>query len=155
MKSNLTLVKDATVEGVVRVQMRMSRHLASKKARIGALAMVVLAETLVPATALAANCSTGGAADKLVKFIKQAAQFMIYLGGAAALLMFSVGAVFIIAGGNPQRVNKGMKMIHNAVIGLVILVAGVFIATIIDLFVNSATGGQTNDTCAKKSISSL
>ena len=100
-----------------------------------------------PALALAAGGSgcKSDAATTLVKFVKDAAKFMIGIGGAVALLMLAVGAFMIIVGGTPDRVAKGMKIIKNVVIGLIVLSGGLLVSFIVTSFVEGAAGNKADN----------
>ena len=67
--------------------------------------------------------------------------------------MVAVGALFIIFGHTPQRASMGMKIIKNAVIGLAVLAAGLFLKfIIIDVVIGAAgTNGPspTVQSCLK------
>jgi hypothetical protein len=93
--------------------------------------------------AYAAGCNTGAASD-LVKFIDNAANFMMAIGGAGALLMFAVAAFFIITGHKESQVSKGFKMVKNALIGLAILAAGFFLKEVLLKFIGGATGSNAS-----------
>lgn len=98
--------------------------------------------------AYASGCKSG-AASELVDFIDNAANFMMAIGGAGALLMFAVAAFFIITGHKESQVSKGFKMVKNALIGLAILAAGFFIKEVLLQFISGATGGSSGR-CVKE-----
>jgi hypothetical protein len=111
---------------------------------------VLLTPLFVTAPALAAgNGCTSSAARQLFGFLNAAAQFVIGIAGVGSLLMFAIGAAFIIMGGTPEKVSKGMKIVKNAIIGLGILVAAVFIKTVVLAFVEGATGVK-GSSCIKR-----
>jgi len=104
------------------------------------------------AYAAGAGCSSS-AATALQTFIGDAANFAIGIGAGGALLMVAVGALFIIFGHTPQRASMGMKIIKNAVIGLAVLAAGLFLKFIILDVVIGAAGSNgpssTTTNCLK------
>jgi hypothetical protein len=154
MKTQIAMIREALVEGVVETQLtaqsRAQVVVGWSRARQFATALAIVAFILMlqnaEALAQRAGCDTQ-AADKLVGFIESGAQFMIGIGAAGALLMFAVGAAFIIfAGGKAERASKGMGIIKNCVIGLVILAAGAFIKFIVLTFVDGTGANQSSCT---------
>jgi hypothetical protein len=153
--NSFKIIRQATREGAsdaMALQAKAAVRIASldsraKTALVAALTASVFA--LNAGFALAASACGGNAADTLTKFIGSAATFMMALGGAGALLMFAVGACFIIFGGTQDRVRRGMTMIKNAVIGLVVLAVGAFIKFIVLAFLDGATTGKSDDRCVK------
>jgi hypothetical protein len=99
--------------------------------------------TLFAGYAYAAGCKSGAASD-LVDFIDNAANFMMAIGGAGALLMFAVAAFFIITGHKESQVSKGFKMVKNALIGLAILAAGFFLKEVLLKFISGATSTRSS-----------
>lgn len=149
-RNKMSLISQALGEGVVDLQVKAGAA-GSRVAQLGpraksalVLGIAAMYPALFTAVAWAApkGCNSG-AATKLVGFIDSAAKFMMAIGGAGALLMFAVGAFFIIAGGTGSRVSKGFGMIKNAVIGLVVLAAGFFIKEVVLSFVSGATSSNT------------
>jgi len=104
------------------------------------------------AYAAGSGCSSS-AATSLQTFIGDAANFAIGIGAGGALLMVAVGALFIIFGHTPQRASMGMKIIKNAVIGLAVLAAGLFLKFIVLDVVIGASGsngpGSSTVNCLK------
>lgn len=90
--------------------------------------------TTAPAWAGQGGCASKSAAT-LLKFVNFLAEFLIGVGAATAGLMLAVGALFIIFGGTPQRVNKGMEILKQTIIALAILASGVFIQQVVMGFV--------------------
>ncbi len=68
---------------------------------------------------------TSGLNCNLNDFVRigiNAVQLIFGLAGSLALLFFIYGGImWVISGGNPDRVKKGLDAIKNAVIGLVII----------------------------------
>ncbi|MFA6393583.1 MAG: pilin [Patescibacteria group bacterium] len=66
----------------------------------------------------ATNCSL----NDFVRIGLNAVQLIFGLAGSLALLFFIYGGImWVISGGNPDRVKKGQDALKNAVIGLVII----------------------------------
>lgn len=96
----------------------------------------------VGGTALAA-CSGGGSSlGSLTSFMASAANFAIAFGAAGSVMMLAIGAMFIMFGGTPDRVRRGMTIIKNSVIGLGVLASGMFVKFVIVNFVLGATSGH-------------
>lgn len=149
--NSFKIIRQASREGVsdaIALQGRIAVRLVSLDARLKATLIVALGAALFALNAgfaYAAQCGGSNAADTLTKFIDSAATFMMALGGAGALLMFAVGACFIIFGGGQQsRVSRGMGMIKNAVIGLIVLALGAFIKFVVLEFLSGATKGEAD-----------
>jgi hypothetical protein len=146
MKRALSQINEALLAGVVEVQVASMNRVERFADNGGAKRSGVVVGTLAglaaaaPAAYAAAGCNDR-ASRSLLNFIQSLANFMIGLGAGIALLMLAVGALMIIAGGTPERVSKGMKMIKNVVIGLAVLGAGAFIKFIITTFVSGAQSG--------------
>lgn len=144
------LIVQALGEGVVDVQGKAfaaGSRVAQAKARTKsafALGIVGIYSTLFAAVSFAdgTGCNSD-ATSSLTGFISSAAKFMEAIGAAGALLMFAIGAFFIIAGGTGSRVSKGFGMIKNAVIGVVVLCAGFFVQHVVLSFVNGATSNNS------------
>lgn len=120
--------------------MAKAEQFTDRHGKPAAVGVSTLGATLVVAPyAYAASCNA--ASDNLLKFITNLANFLIAIGAGLALLMLAVGALFIIGGGTPERVSKGMKMIKNVVIGLAVLGAGMFIKTLTTMFIGDAQKG--------------
>ena len=149
-REKFSLIQSALGEGVVDLQVKAGAAGSrvaqldprAKNALVLGIASLYLLVSTNVALAASKGCSSP-ATTKLVGFIDSAAKFMMALGGAGALLMFAVGAFFIIAGGTGSRVSKGFGMLKNAVIGLVVLAAGFFIQEVVLSFVSGATGDNT------------
>ena len=128
------------------VEDKLSRRIAAASVVCGGLMAaggVALADGGTVGTGIGCHST---AATSITGFIGDAADFAIYIGAAGALLMLAVGALFIIFGGTPDRVSKGMKIIKNAVIGVAILAVGFFIRYIVVNLVLGATG-ETKSSC--------
>jgi hypothetical protein len=122
----------------------------------GVLTGSFLSNALMAAASTTCGNSAGATAtSNIVSFIGDLALFAIAIGGAGALLMFAVGAVLVIFGGNPSRVRHGMDIIKHAVIGLVVLGAGAFIKFIvIDLVLGAASQSGQTQTSVQSCLSS-
>lgn len=148
MREKLNLIRSTTLEGVQEAHVKalsMGTRASeiSNRAKVTAtLGFTTLSYFVFAPLAAAGTGCDSSAATKLTGFISNAAAFMMALGGAAALLMFAVGGFFIIVGGSESRVRRGMGMLKNAVIGLVVLAAGIFIKVVVLSFVGGATGGS-------------
>jgi hypothetical protein len=83
------------------------------------------------------NCSLNDFVQVGISVVK-----LIYaLAGSLALLYFIYGGImWVISGGNPDRVKKGQDAIKNAVIGLVIIFASYMIIN----FVMTSLGYKMN-----------
>lgn len=149
MRDKLRLIRQALGEGVVDVQgktfaagSRVAQSSARAKSMV-ALVFVGSYSALFAGASFAAGSGCNSAATtSLTTFISDAAKFMEAIGAAGALLMFAIGAFFIIAGGTGSRVSKGFGMIKNAVIGVVVLCAGFFVQHVVLSFVNGATSNN-------------
>lgn len=70
------------------------------------------------------NCKSSGdcRVQDMIQVGVNAANFLLQISGAVALLFFVIGGfIFIFSGGNEKQVAKGKAMIVNAAIGLVII----------------------------------
>jgi hypothetical protein len=73
---------------------------------------------IVPGCAESGNCQL----NDFVQIGINAVQLIFGLAGSLALLFFIYGGImWVISGGNPDRVKKGQDALKNAVIGLVII----------------------------------
>lgn len=154
MTKNITLIRESVLLGVIEVKTGVAAIMARIMAhpRVSAIigALFFYGSRPVAAYAAGSGCKST-AADTLIKFIQDAAKFMIGVGGAVALLMLAVGAFMIIVGGTPDRVAKGMKIIKNTVIGLVVLSGGLLISFVVTQFVEGAAGSRADDSgCVDK-----
>lgn len=111
-----------------------------------------------PAAAMAApQPATGGGAGSgcdagratgLQKIVKDAATFLIVLGGTVAVLMFTIGGFMIMAGGGSRKhVQKGMGIVKNAFIGLAVMVSGLFVRNVLTSFIGGASSGDASTNC--------
>jgi hypothetical protein len=154
MREDLKLMRQAGLEGVseaVALSQSFAVRIASLNDRLKALIVLASAGTLLALSSTAAYaCGGSKAADRLSEFIETAAEFLIAIGGAAALLMFAVGAIMIIFAHNSSRKAKGMDVLKNAVIGLIILGAGLFAKYVIVEFIKGLTGGKNSAECLGK-----
>jgi len=67
--------------------------------------------------------------------------FLAILGTVAIVLIIYAGYLWMTAAGNEEQISKAKKLIANAVIGLIIILAAYSIATfIINSIVKSSTG---------------
>lgn len=95
-----------------------------------------------------AGCDAGRSSG-LQKIVKDAATFLIVLGGTVAVLMFVIGGFLIMAGGGSRKhVQRGMGIVKNAFIGLAVMVSGIFVRNVLTNFI----GGASNDTSATNCI---
>ena len=109
--------------------------------------------TAFGSAAYAAGTGCGSsAASALQTFIGDAANFAIGIGAGGALLMVAVGALMIIFGHTPQRASMGMKIIKNAVIGLAVLAAGLFLKFIVVDVVIGASGSHAPNGTVKSCL---
>lgn len=154
MKKNhkIQLIQDSALQGVAEAQtkaMGIAFKVSgwSEKTKRGVLAAMILgAVSFNSAVAFAASKECGGeAANKLVGFIEDIAQFVMYIAGALAILMFVVGAVYIITGSKQSNVTKGIGFLKNAALGLGVLILVFFMKTII-VNLSVGLGGENSDT---------
>lgn len=150
-KNPLTLLQEASLEAGVAVQVKAFELVESRRKRtLGAVGATLLGVLILASPALAQGCLRGGqqrAADTLARFIDGAAKFMIYIGGAAALLMFAVGGVMWIIASSHGDVQRAKNFIKNAIIGLVVLVAGLLINTVVVNLVEGISGNHNSAEC--------
>jgi len=150
MRDKIKLIGTTTREGVYETHFMVANAAvkaataSSRKKQVGSLAFAATLYAMYAGTAVAGgNGACGGSATtSLTGFISSAATFMMAIGGVAALLMFAIGGFLIIVGGSESRVRRGMSMLKNAVIGLVVLASGVFIKTVVLNFVGGATSNN-------------
>jgi hypothetical protein len=89
-------------------------------------------------TATSYNCSL----NDFVRIGTNAANIIFGLVGSLALLFFVYGGImWLLSGGNPERVKKGTEIIKNAVIGIVI----VFTSYMIINFILTTVGYKYKD----------
>ena len=73
-----------------------------------------------------------------------------FIGGAAALLMFAVGGFMWIVASSPTEVQRAKGFIKNAIIGLIILVAGLLINTVVVNLVEGISTGHNDADCVRQ-----
>ncbi len=147
MRKHIDTIRDAALEGVVSVQASaMSGASVARRHPSGVLAGAVLGSLGLTSTAYAAGGCGNGAADALVDFIDGAAKFLLYVGGALALLAMAAGAVMVVSGTGSWP-SKGFKVLKNAAIGLGILVGIQLISFIVVEFVGGAGGNKVDANC--------
>ena len=152
MKDNIKLMRQAGREGVQTAAVLpylAAARVSALSERMKVLLVAALATFGVFAYSggvawAAKKCGGAGAADRLSDFIGQAALFLIAIGGASALLMFAVGALFIIFSTSSEKKKKGMDILKNAVIGLVVLGVGIFVKYVVLAFIKGATGNNNS-----------
>lgn len=132
-----------------RLAVRDGGSIASARSSKAGLAGTGAAAALLVAPGMAAaqaGCNAGGSStDGLTTLIQQAANFLIIVGGALAVLMLAVGGFMIMGlGGTSKHSRKGMTIVKNALIGLAIMVAGVFLREVIVKFIAGGTGAGNN-----------
>lgn len=156
-KNKFKLIQDSALEGVAELHVR-SLATASKVGGMSQRAKTSLSASIFlgllafnSAAAYAAGDCGEDAGSKLAGFIGKLASFLMLLGGALALLMFAVGALYIIAGSKQSNVSKGIGFIKNAALGVGVLILGGFIKVIIVTLASGAVpDGQTDTECVKK-----
>jgi hypothetical protein len=143
MKKNLNektkLIQDSALQGVAELQTKgflLANRIAQIPERVktfiifaGAASMIGLNSTI--AWASGGNDCGGDAGTTLVNFISDISKFIMIIGGALAILMFVVGAVYIIGGSKQSNVTKGIGFIKNAAIGLGVLILVFFLREIV------------------------
>lgn len=152
MKENMQLMRQAGREGVqtaAGLPYLAAARVSALSERMKVALIVALASFGVFAYSggiawAAKQCGGQGAASRLSDFIGQAALFLIAIGGASSLLMFAVGAIFIIFSTSSEKKKKGMDILKNAVIGLVVLGVGIFIKFVVLAFIQGATGNENS-----------
>lgn len=151
MHNILSNINHAVLSGVVSAQVsavdraesvakspKLSRRLVGISAAAGAA-------TLSGSAYAAAGCNSD-AAESVTDLIKSTASFVISLGFAIALLTFAIAGILVMAGGTPQRVSMGMKLMSNTVKGMVILALGAFVRYVVVDFVTAAGPGSSGKT---------
>lgn len=148
MKENLNMIREASLEGLSAAQVKAFDLAESARERMSYvfLAMILAVNALVFAPqALAAGCDQNDAGKSLVDFIEKLTNFVVFIGGALAILIIVVGAAMIIVATSSDKKKKGMDYIKNAIIGLLVL-GGVFLLKfIVVALVNGAAGNKSND----------
>lgn len=104
-----------------------------------------------PALSMAAaddlDC-VGKGAKGLINIIDMIVGMILGVGGALAIFIIVIGGCRIIfAGDNGNHVRKGMDMVKNACIGIIILASGTLIQAIVISFVTGATKKQYSNYC--------
>lgn len=147
MKERLSLIKSAMVLGSAEAQYcipRRTRLLINLAAVLWATAY---SATYTYAATTGTGCDNAGSSN-IQTLLERAAQFLIAIGGALALVMFVVGALFIMSG---HKVEKGYKFIKNTVIGLFLLAGGVFIKVVVaNLVIGATQATNTTDAAAQQ-----
>lgn len=113
----------------------------------GALGAIAFAPALASANTPATGCTANTAG--LTNLIQQAANFLIIIGGAFAVLMFAVGGFMIMGLGGTRKVRKGFDIVKNALIGLAIMIGGIFVREVLVKFIGGATNGKNATDCLK------
>lgn len=153
MNENLNLMRQAGREGVTEAMAlttRVALHISSLNQKVKMLLIMASAGLILAMNstfAYAAACDNKGAGKALADLIGRAADFLIYVGGAAALLMFAVGALLIIMAHDSSRKRKGMDILKNAIIGLLVLGGGFFIKVVVVKFIDGVAGNNSNTGC--------
>jgi hypothetical protein len=162
MKNNLNqktkLIQDSALQGVAELQTKgflLANRIAKIPERVktlmifaGAAAMIGVNSTI----AWASGCTSNDAGPTLVGFISDISKFIMLIGGALAILMFVVGAVYIIGGSKQSNVTKGIGFIKNAAIGLGVLVLVFFLRELV-VNLGSGLGGDKADTsCVEEAV---
>jgi hypothetical protein len=143
MRRNIAQIKEGILSGVVTAQSGMTARLANPAitTRNAWLLAGIVTPLFATSTAFAAKggCSSG-AANKLFGFVNDFARLMIGFGAVGSLLMLAVGAGFIMfSAGNEGRARKGMGIVKNVVVALMIFGGGIFIKYIVLQVVAGAT----------------
>jgi hypothetical protein len=146
MRGTLAQIKEGALDGTAAVQTGVMARTAalSNPATVQRLVLFVAALVAPLYASGAAFAAKGGcdspAAEKLFNFVDEAAKLMIGFGAVGALLMLAIGAGFIMfSAGNEGRARKGMTIVKNVVIALLIFGGGIFIKFIVLNFVGAAT----------------
>lgn len=148
----LDRLADSSGEGTGASSSRGRFRLASA----GAIGAMLFAPVLAVADPTKADCAVGstknsgtGATSSLTSLIETAANFLIIIGGALAILMFAIGGFMIMGLGGTKNAKKGFTVVKNALIGLAIMVSGIFIRTVILNFIDGGTGGTNKAKCVQ------
>lgn len=153
-KNPLTFLQEASLEAGAAVQVKAFELVESRRKRTAGGLGLVLAGVLIAASpAVAQGCLRGSqksAADTISKFFDGAAKFMMVIGGAAALLMFAVGGFMWIVASSPTEVQRAKGFIKNAIIGLIVLVAGLLINTVVVNLVEGISTGHNDADCVRQ-----
>ncbi len=112
--------------------------------RLGALVGVLGAPSLALADCGVAPGATTSASG-LVTLINQAASFLMYIGVAIAVFMIAYGGFRVLSAAKSSWAREGMGYVKNAVIGLVIMLSGLFIKGIVVTFLTGGTAGASSD----------
>ena len=157
-KEKLQLIQDSALQGVAELHAKSLATSSkvgnwSKKTKEAILAAFIIGGLAVNSTiAFAAGGDCGGeAGTRLAEFIGKLASFLMLLGGALALLMFAVGALYIIAGSKQSNVSKGMGFIKNAAIGVGVLALGGLIKFLVTNLAEGGGGDKANLKCINDS----
>lgn len=160
MKDKVKLIQDSALQGVVELQNRAmsvavrAAGFSQKTRQVLTLTMVFGAFGVNSGIAWAAKQDCGGeAGSKLVTFIDGVAEFAMILAGGLAILMFVIGALYIIVGSKQSNVSKGIGFIKNAAIGLGVVILAFFIRTLIEAFSSGLGQGEADQKCTDKANS--
>lgn len=158
-KNPLTLLQEASLEAGAAVQVKAFELAESRRKRTTGglgLGLAVALLAAAPAIAQGGRCLRGSqqdAANTLSNFFDGAAKFMIVIGGAAALLMFAVGGFMWIVASKPGEVSRAKNFIKNAITGLIILVAGLLINTVVVSLIEGISGNANSADCVRQGSS--
>src|SRR5690606_11043134 len=79
-----------------------------------------------------AGINTSNSGDLIVKLITSVIGFLTIVAGLAFLLYFLMGGIsWLTAGGERDRVEKAKNQMTSAVIGLIVVIASITIASIV------------------------
>lgn len=145
----MTQIADKMLARQVRLQCRMaaaseSATLSRDAQRTSLASGMLLGAIATPAAALAADPCAGSkdAANQLSDLIGRAGGFLIMVGLAVALFMITLGGFRIVAGHKESAVREGMKNVKNALVGLAIMLLGVFIQKVVVKFATGLAGAD-------------
>jgi hypothetical protein len=82
-------------------------------------------------------------AKEVLDAIGSVASVIMFIVGGLVVLMFMVGGALIVAGGKSSRVQQGFTFLKNALIGLAIVAAALFIQEFVLKVVGAAFTGDT------------
>ena len=89
------------------------------------------------------ECSSGslGCANTLPDFLIKIISLLLYFSGILAVLFVVIGGImYIISGGNEEKVKEAKKTLLNAIIGVVIITMAYAIVSVIMNLVNGISG---------------
>jgi len=152
VRKTLDRLQKASYAAAATVQVNAFQLVESRRNRtLGAGGVAVLGMLVAAAPALAqSGClknQSKGAAQALESFFSGAATFLIYIGGAVFLLMMAAGGIMFMIGTSSGQIGKAKSYIKHALIGLVVLVTGVFVKEVVVNLIAGISSGTNSAEC--------